>query len=192
MQSFFEANQQFFTSCCNSLLSLFSDMIKIMSWLNSRIKNKFWRHASSMKYFTKNCSLCSDDKNWQDFWRQVLTCIVYYGGKWQDCFKTSLLKGRKFWFQIYKVPISKIEHSDLKAQISNMRNRKFQFGKTKRKIPSIEFEIENWELNKLWYKRQICVTIIYIIGGSPCLVSSPESIRRVGRFRFVIKTVTIY
>ena len=36
------------------------------------------------------------------------------------------------------------------------------------------------------------VTIIYIIGGSPCLVSSPESIRRVGGFRFVIKTVTIY
>ena len=32
------------------------------------------------------------------------------------------------------------------------------------------------------------VTIIYIIGGSPRLVSSPESIRRVGRF----KTVTIY
>ena len=25
-----------------------------------------------------------------------------------------------------------------------MRNRKFQFGKTKRKIPSIELEIENW------------------------------------------------
>ena len=36
------------------------------------------------------------------------------------------------------------------------------------------------------------VTIIYIIGGSPRLVSSPESIRRVGRFRFVIETVTIY
>ena len=60
-------------------------------------------------------------------------------------FQTSLLKGRKFWFQKYKVPIWKIEHSDLKVQISNMRNRKFQF--EKRKIPIIELEIENWTNN---------------------------------------------
>ena len=55
----------------------------------------------------------------------------------------------------------------------------------------VSFDISfSWK--KIILKYVPIVTIIYIIGGSPRLVSSPESIRRVGRFRFVIKTVTIY
>ena len=81
---FLEPINNFLLSCwCTTMLILFSDMIKIMSLSNSWIKGKLWRHASGRKFFRKIVAfvLCSDDKNLQDFWRQVCTCLVYYDRK---------------------------------------------------------------------------------------------------------------
>ena len=81
----------------------------ILDWIHGLKLNVEGTQAAGKpeEIFYKNCSLCWDDNNLQDFWRHIWTCLVYYDGKWQDFLRQTYWKIESFNSKSRKFQVQK-------------------------------------------------------------------------------------